>query len=378
MTASVLSFRVSHPSFPEHAGTPPTCLPLMTPEQPQQAAPSQSLQRQERGLGAPGRNRNAIIVGLGRDVPRAIEHPAVGNRFDVAGVVTISDDDAAVRSHAEALHALITEHRAGIVMVAGPLGTETMRAVSDLALLHGCRLLAVMPSEVVVGHQPQIVWEGESPLVQLASHRQSEWQHAAKRLLDVLGSSVGLLILAPLMAAVAVAIRLESKGPALFKHWRMGRDFSRFACLKFRTMRADAEEILEQDPKLKALYRENNYKLPEELDPRVTRLGKLLRRTSLDELPQLWNVLVGQMSLVGPRPVVEDELEHYRGSERLFLSVRPGMTGAWAVNGRHHVGYPARAEMELRYVRTWSVRQDVRILAGTVSAVMDPGSDVSA
>lgn len=349
---------------------------MTEPLQERSAASPSAKRGSIRGLGAS--QHRAVIVGLAGDVPRAIEHPAVGNRFEVAGVVTISDDDANVRAHAEALHALITEHRAGIVMVAGPLGPETMRAVSDLSLLHGCRLLAVMPSEVVVGHQPQIVWEGESPLVQLASHRQSEWQHAGKRLLDVLGASAGLIVLAPLMAAVAIAIRLESKGPALFKHWRMGRDFSRFACLKFRTMREDAEQILEQDATLKALYRENNYKLPEELDPRVTRLGKLLRRTSLDELPQLWNVLVGQMSLVGPRPVVEDELEHYRGSERLFLSVRPGMTGAWAVNGRHHVGYPARAEMELRYVRTWSVRQDVLILAGTVSAVMDPGSDVSA
>lgn len=349
----------------------------MTPEHPQQAAPSQSPQRSALGIGYTGRN-SAVIVGLVGDVPRALEHPAVGNRFDVAGVVTISDDDSAVREHAESLHALITQHRAGIVMVAGPLGPETMRAVSDLSLLHGCRLLAVMPSEVVLGHQPQIVWEGESPLVQLAARRQTKWQHLAKRMIDVVGASVGMVLLSPVMVAVAVAIRLESKGPAVFKHWRIGRDSKRFACLKFRTMREDAEEILARDAELKALYREHNYKLPEEMDPRVTPLGKLLRRTSLDELPQLWNVLKGEMSLVGPRPVVEEELEHYRGSERLFLSVRPGMTGAWAVNGRHHVGYPARSDMELRYVRTWSVRQDLSILAGTVSAVMDPGSDVSA
>jgi exopolysaccharide production protein ExoY len=196
--------------------------------------------------------------------------------------------------------------------------------------------------------------------------------------LDVVGASLGIVALSPVMAVVALAIRLESKGPALFKHWRVGRDGARFACLKFRTMTEDAEQVLAGDAELKALYRENNYKLPEDMDPRVTRLGKLLRRTSLDELPQLFNVFVGDMSLVGPRPVVEEELEHYRGSERLLLSVRPGMTGAWAVNGRHHVGYPARAEMELRYVRTWSVRRDFGILAGTVSAVMDPGSDVTA
>lgn len=320
--------------------------------------------------------RRAVIVGQASDIPRVLEHPAVGTRFSVEGVVTVSDDDAAVREHAEALHAQLTQHRAGIVMVAGPLGPETMRAVSDLALLHGCRLLAVMPSEVVAGQRPQVVWEGEAPLVQLAANTPSRLQWLAKRLLDVTGASLGLLLLSPLMLLVAVAIRFESRGPALFKHWRVGQNGRRFACLKFRTMQADAEEVLARDTALKALYRENNYKLPEELDPRVTKLGKLLRRSSLDELPQLINVLRGEMSLVGPRPVVEEELEHYRGSERLLLSVRPGMTGAWAVNGRHHVGYPARSDMELRYVRGWNLQRDLSILLGTVSAVLDPGSDL--
>lgn len=320
--------------------------------------------------------RRAVIVGQAGDIPRVLEHPAVGSRFSVEGVVTVSDDDAAVREHAEALHAQLTQHRAGIVMVAGPLGPETMRAVSDLALLHGCRLLAVMPSEVVAGQRPQVVWEGEAPLVQLAANTPSRLQWALKRLLDVTAASLGIVTLSPLMLIVAAAIRLESRGPALFKHWRVGQKGRRFACLKFRTMQADAEAVLAGDAELKRLYRENNYKLPDDMDPRVTRLGRLLRRSSLDELPQLFNVLVGEMSLVGPRPVVEEELEHYRGSERLLLSVRPGMTGAWAVNGRHHVGYPARADMELRYVRSWSVGRDLKILAGTVSAVMDPGSDV--
>jgi len=320
-----------------------------------------------------------VIVGLATDVPRALEHPAMssGAGFEVCGVVTVSADDDAVRESADALHALLTAHGASIVMVAGPLGAETMRAVSDVSLLHGCRVLAVMPSEIVAGHEPKIVWEGERPLVQLAGNRQSWLQFKLKRVVDVVGASVGLILTAPLMAAVSVCIRLESAGPVLFRHWRMGHNGVGFSCLKFRTMRADAEEILATDPELKRLYRENHYKLPDDLDPRVTRFGRLLRRASLDELPQLVNVLLGEMSLVGPRPVVEEELEHYRGSERLLLSVRPGMTGAWAVNGRHHVGYPARAELELHYVRAWSVGRDLSILARTVSAVMDPDSDVS-
>lgn len=345
--------------------------------QPRTTAAPQNARPASR-VGSVGSRGRAVIVGLAADVPRALEHPAMstGAGFEVCGVVIVEAGDTEVRDHADSLHLLLTLHRAGTVMVAGPLGPETMRAVSDVSLLHGCRLLAVMPSEVVPGHEPKIVWEGESPLVQLAGNRQSFVQFVAKRAIDVMGASFGLLVAAPLMAAIAVCIRLESKGPVLFRHWRMGKNGEGFSCLKFRTMREDAEEILATDPELKRLYRENHYKLPDDLDPRVTRFGRLLRRTSLDELPQLINVLMAEMSLVGPRPVVEEELEHYRGSERLLLSVRPGMTGAWAVNGRHHVGYPARAELELRYVRSWSVAKDLTILAGTVSAVMDPGSDV--
>jgi lipopolysaccharide/colanic/teichoic acid biosynthesis glycosyltransferase len=221
-----------------------------------------------------------------------------------------------------------------------------------------------------------IVWEGESPLVQLSTFRLATWRLTVKRAVDLVGASLGIFVLSPLFLLIAAGIKLESRGPVLFQHWRVGRQGRGFHCLKFRTMRSDAEEILERDDELRRLYRENHYKLPEQLDPRITVFGRLLRRTSLDELPQLFNVLYGEMSLVGPRPVVEEELEHYSGSERLLLSVRPGMTGAWAVNGRHHVGYPLRAELELRYVRGWSLRTDLRILAGTVGAVMDPGTEL--
>jgi exopolysaccharide production protein ExoY len=350
----------------------------MIPEQQPPAASTPRTQRQTPVLGVQASRNRVVIVGLAADVPRALEHPAVGSAegFVVSGVVTVTGGDELVQSHADSLHELLREHKAGIVLVAGPLGRETMRAVSDVAQLHGCRLLAVMPSEMVAGLEPKIVWEGESPLVQLSEFHRHSWQRHAKRALDVVGAAVGIVLLSPLFLAIALGIKLESRGPALFQHWRVGRRGRGFHCLKFRTMHAEAEEVLERDSELQQLYRENHYKLPEHLDPRVTRFGKFLRRTSLDELPQLFNVLTGEMSLIGPRPVVEAELEHFRGSERLLLSVRPGMTGAWAVNGRHHVGYPRRAELELRYVRSWSLATDLAIMAGTLSAVLDPGSDV--
>lgn len=346
----------------------------MTPKHTPLRSPSVARSVPARVLGS---SDAVVVIGRVADVPRALEHPAMSERFRVVGAVTVSEDDDQVRAHAESLHYLLTEHQAGVVMVAGPIGPETMRAVGDLALLHGCRLLAVMPSELVAGSQPRVVWEGDAPLVQLFQHRQSRAQGVAKRAVDILGASVGLVLLSPLMLIMAAAIRLESRGSAMFRHRRVGRNGAPFDCFKFRTMREDAEEILFRDAKLKRLYRENNYKLPEELDPRVTFVGKFLRKSSLDELPQLFNVLRGEMSLVGPRPVVEDELEHYRGSERLLLSVRPGMTGEWAVSGRHHVGYPARSEIELRYVRNWGLRRDAGILLGTVRAVLDPGSDAN-
>jgi lipopolysaccharide/colanic/teichoic acid biosynthesis glycosyltransferase len=288
----------------------------------------------------------------------------------MAGVVVVELDDPDVSARASELDQLLRSTAATVVLVAGRLGRETMRAVSDIALLNGCRLLAVMPSEVVAGHEPVVVWQGESPLVQLAAARRTRMQGALKRGLDIAAAALGLIAVAPLMALAAVAIRLDSPGPSLFRHRRVGLGGREFFCLKFRSMRQDAEAMLAADPGLRARHRANGYRLPDAVDPRVTRVGRWLRRLSIDELPQLVNVLRGEMSLVGPRPVVRDELEHYRGSERLFLSVRPGMTGAWAVNGRHAVLYPVRAELELGYVRCWSLAADVRILVATVRAVL--------
>jgi len=131
-------------------------------------------------------------------------------------------------------------------------------------------------------------------------------------------------------------------------------------------MRRDAEEILRRDPVLYEEYVRNHFKIPDDRDPRTTRLGRFLRRTSLDELPQLINVLRGEMSLVGPRPIVAAELEQYGKAADLLVSVRPGLTGAWAVAGRRVVGYPERCALELSYVRHWTLSADAIILAKTV------------
>lgn len=197
------------------------------------------------------------------------------------------------------------------------------------------------------------------------------WQAVAKRVLDVIGAFVGLLLAAPIVALLAPCIKLSSPGPVLFAHTRLGRDGRPFRCFKLRTMRADAEAFLQADPALRAAYCANGFKLPSHADERVTGLGRFMRLTSLDELPQFWNVLRGDMALVGPRPIVEDELLHYAVRDRrVLLSVRPGITGAWAVAGRNRLGYPARAGVELEYVRHWSLARDLRVLVRTVGAVI--------
>ena len=317
-----------------------------------------------------------IVVGREADIPRALEHPALtaGGRVRVAGIVSVDPDTEDAAATERALAALLHQAGAGLILVAGPVGTGVMRVISDAALLHRCGLLAVMPSEVVAGHDPVIVWAGERPLVQLQAAGRPTWEFAVKRALDLVGAAIGLVVLAPLFVLTAVLLRLDSRGPIFFRHQRVGFRGTVFNCLKFRTMVSDAEARLTTDAALAETYRRNNFRVPDDLDPRVTRLGRVLRRTSLDELPQLINVLRGEMSLVGPRPVVAEELSHFSGAERMLLSMRPGMTGQWAVSGRHALAYPARAAMELTYVREWSLVHDVEILAKTARAVLQYGA----
>jgi exopolysaccharide production protein ExoY len=191
-----------------------------------------------------------------------------------------------------------------------------------------------------------------------------------KRLIDFVGALALIALLSPLLILVAIAIKLDSRGPVLFAHRRLGREGKHFDCLKFRTMEMDAEHRVFQDEGLRHHYVSNHFKIPSHLDPRITRLGGFLRRSSMDELPQLWNVVKGEMALVGPRPIVALEATHYGDQLDALLSVRPGLTGRWAVEGRSQVGYPARVEVELAYVRSRSLGNDLLILVKTPWTVL--------
>lgn len=191
-----------------------------------------------------------------------------------------------------------------------------------------------------------------------------------KRALDIAVAGVLLVILAPAMLVIATAIQWTSPGPIFFRQVRIGKRGRPFEIIKFRTMRGDAESVLATNPTLHATYVANDFKLPPESDPRITPFGRWLRITSLDELPQLFNVLRGEMSLVGPRPIVPAELAHYGNRSAKFYSVLPGLTGAWQVMGRCELRYPERCDVELEYIRTWSLREDLFILVRTVGAVL--------
>jgi exopolysaccharide production protein ExoY len=194
---------------------------------------------------------------------------------------------------------------------------------------------------------------------------------SAKRMIDIVLAISAIVLLAPLLIICFVATTITSPGPALFRHRRVGFGGKQFDCLKFRTMAVDAPErlrqLLESDPVAAAewtAYRKLR------CDPRVTAIGAILRKSSLDELPQLFNVLRGDMSIVGPRPVTEEELSRYSNERFAYLSCRPGITGLWQVSGRSTTTYRERVACDAFYARNWSLFLDAKILIVTVPAVL--------
>ncbi len=195
---------------------------------------------------------------------------------------------------------------------------------------------------------------------------------AAKRAFDLLIAWAALLFLAPAFITIALLIKASDRGPVFYRHTRVGRQGARFECLKFRTMAIDSEERLAQillaDPQAAAEWQEGQ-KLRR--DPRITRIGAFLRKSSLDELPQLWNVVRGDMSIIGPRPITRAELNRYGKDRRYYLLVRPGITGLWQVSGRSSTGYERRIRYDREYLEEWSWLGEFWILLMTIPAVLN-------
>jgi len=205
------------------------------------------------------------------------------------------------------------------------------------------------------------------PLLSLSPICEAHLQLAVKRFIDFVGSSVLIVALSPLLLALAVLIKLDSRGPVFFRQERVGQNQRRFRMIKFRSMIANAEELKKA---VEALNEADGPVFKIKRDPRITRIGGYLRRFSLDELPQLFNVWVAEMSLVGPRPPIPAEVEKYTWSQRRRLSVKPGMTGLWQVSGRSDVSFKEWVEMDLSYIDTWSLWQDLAILLRTFKVVV--------
>jgi exopolysaccharide biosynthesis polyprenyl glycosylphosphotransferase len=215
----------------------------------------------------------------------------------------------------------------------------------------------------------------------IASRDRSRWASiVVKRVMDVVGSAIALILFAPVFVAIAIAIKLSSSGPVFFRQQRIGQHGKPFVLLKFRSMYMNSDASLHQQwfhsfysgkAKRHATRDDNgngSYKLPN--DPRVTRIGRLLRRTSVDEVPQFINVLRGEMSLVGPRPPIPYEVDAYQAWHRgRVLQAKPGITGLWQVNGRSRVAFDEMVRLDLRYARSWSIWLDIKILLKTPAAV---------
>lgn len=188
-----------------------------------------------------------------------------------------------------------------------------------------------------------------------------------KRVFDIVWSLIGLIVLSPVFIILSILVKTTSEGPVFFAHKRVGKGGKTIKIYKFRSMVTNAEELIKQfTPEQKAEY-EKNFKL--ENDPRVTKVGKFMRKTSLDELPQLINILKGDISVVGPRPVMDVETKIYGNYRNMLLSVKPGLTGFWAANGRSHTTYTRRRAMEIYYVKNRSVLLDLKIIFKTFISV---------
>jgi exopolysaccharide biosynthesis polyprenyl glycosylphosphotransferase len=317
-------------------------------------------------------SRKILIIGggpVGRSIARALRNDPL-QRATVCGFV---DDDQplspAVLGRITDLDWLARAEFIDEVILALPGQPAETRKAAEAAFRNHLDIRAV--PDLPPGPWPDsgIDRIGEVPVVTL--HREPLPSAALflKRLLDVIGAAFGLVLISPLMAVVALLIRLDSPGPAFYAAERTGAKGRRFHCYKFRSMVTDAAHLKEE---LRTRNQRQGPIFKIDDDPRITRVGRIIRRYSLDELPQLWNVLRGEMSLVGPRPHPVDEVDHYELHQFRRLDVKPGITGLWQITARDCPSFELNMHLDLTYIENWSLRLDLRILASTVRVLFAP------
>ena len=317
------------------------------------------------------RSRGAVIVGPPSEAEWLLG--ILSGRPEWYGSVTLADLEnvhAALNGEPSGSLSVVADDVAEVFLLPG-LADQPFVEECAVRLVKQGRIVHVVPALIDAELFRRNLGEIEGvPAITLETANPHELEKVVKRLVDIAVAAILFTILLPFMAIIAVLVKLNSPGPAIFRQERLGKGGKKFNILKFRTMRADAEKCLMANPELYKVYQQNNFKLPEGQDFRITKLGRFLRASSLDELPQLLNILRGEMSLVGPRPIVPKEIEKYGEYASVLLSLKPGMTGNWQVNGRSRIkNYSDRVRLDLEYVRDQSARRDLQILVKTVGAV---------
>lgn len=314
----------------------------------------------------------AVLVGLATEIsPRETEKRTI----ELNGLTIVGAIDINTPFHPSTLGSLVdmprvlNSYNIDTIIIHDDLPDEAYEHVVDNAMAARCQVYTISERFNMPGAKPSIVWNEGSPVVSLTSVNLDAWQMLFKRVMDISGSLVGLILLSPIFLGIAIAIKIDSKGSVLFRQKRIGQAGLSFSIFKFRSMISDAENQLD-DLQSKSIYSSTQlFKIPN--DPRVTRIGRLLRVSSLDELPQLLNVLIGNMSLVGPRPPLPFEVESYRDHHYCRFDVKPGITGPWQVSGRNEIlEFEEVIRLETEYIRSWSIIRDVKILLKTIPAVL--------
>ena len=308
-----------------------------------------------------------VVGGVREDWQRRVAEggDAVAPAFFVIGESWPSDTQ---EGPGELYEALTQAHADAIVLV-GPLGDAALQSLMIAASSAGCRVFATRRRAFQQLDEASFLLRRAEPLALLSRPALVGVQLVLKRFVDVTGALLGLVVGAPVILLVALAVRLTSTGPVLFRQVRVGLGGDLFTLLKFRTMVADAEARRGELVAANQYAADPLFKMKR--DPRLTTLGRFLRRSSLDEIPQLINVLRGEMSLVGPRPALPSEVSRYRPHHFVRFEVLPGITGPWQVGGRNAItDFEAVVRIEAAYIRGWSVWRDLLILARTVPAVL--------
>jgi len=325
------------------------------------------LQRASKGIGT----RNVLIVGAGR-IGQALaalleENKLLGYSFK--GFLDANHStDPRLLGKIEDLARIAQAEFADEVFISIPSERELVKTVAAEARRQRLAVKVVPDLYDGFGWNAPISHISHFPVMELHWEPIPSVGLFFKRVIDVVGSGLGLIVLSPVLAAISIGVRVNSRGSVIYSSPRVGRKGRKFVCYKFRTMVANADAVKNQ---LRHLNEREGPTFKITKDPRITQFGRFLRKYSLDELPQLWNVLKGEMSLVGPRPHPLDDYEQYQLEHLRRLDVKPGITGLWQVTARKHPSFDANMRLDLDYIEHWNLWLDLKILSNTLSAVFN-------